>query len=174
MKTGTKILLGLLGAGVVGGAIAVAVSSSGSSGNADAPSQPGTLVKPPGEQNPNLVAYKVLPNCGGFEVVDIKRSMAYARLVTQNTPAAGWDKAVAEELYGPVCNALDGPKWQQLIKDNPVFLYRVLVGVLQGAQDMGYHTVEQGEALLAAARDQMIAAGVAKKDLTPTTVFGDF
>lgn len=165
MTRAGKIVLGILGLGLGGGIVAAVASSSGGGDDVEAdPKQDAPLERP---------GYKVLPNCGGFEIIDEAAAVAYARQLVQEVPAAGWDEAVALELYGPVCGNLPAGEYTALIKVAGGFLYRMLRGVFQGAIDHGYYTEEQANAALVQARENYEKIGAPKETLTPLTVWGE-
>jgi enamine deaminase RidA (YjgF/YER057c/UK114 family) len=177
-RTG-KILLGLLGTALVGGVAAAALSSGGGSPppnpdpNPDIPPDPDNPVEPPKQDAPlERPGYKVLPNCGGFEITDVAAARKYARDLVASVPAANWPEAVALELYGPVCAQLGTDEYKAVTKVAANFLYGQTRAVLQGAIGVGYYTEAQAEEALAKVREAMAAQGAPKADLVPVTVWG--
>jgi hypothetical protein len=169
-----KLMLGAVALGV-GGAITYAVVSGGgnSSGGNDGGGNGGQ--DPPPKQDETLVkyGYKILPNCSGFEVVDIQIAANHARDLVHEAPEGAWQQAVEDELYGPVCQVLDAGAYQALVKKNPDFFYRIRHAVMQGAVDKGYLTEADANLQLAQVRDAWAAFGVDKAKMVPETVYGE-
>lgn len=148
----------VVGVVVVGGVLVMALGGGGGGG------------KPSGTQDVPLIrpGYKILPNCGGVEVMDEARALDYAR---EKAIEAGANfKDVTLTLFGPVCAGLPATNYIALAKKHAVFLYRIQRAVLQGAVSTGQVHEAAADAVLAAKRDDLASLGVDKATLTPLTV----
>lgn len=158
-SSNTRLIVGVaVGVVVVGGLLAFAFAGGGGGGGA---TQDVPLIRP---------GYKVLPNCGGIEVMDEARALNYARETA--TKAAANFKDVSVTLFGPVCAGLPADRYIALAKKHGVFLYRIQRAVLQGALAATPPQINEAaaEALLAAARNELASIGVDMATLTPVQV----
>jgi hypothetical protein len=165
VKTGAKIVLGLLGAAVIGGTIAAVVSGDsppkklgGGNGKGNGNQQPQALERP---------GYTVLPNCGGIEVQLEAAALAYAREVTEDAAGPGWKKDVELQLYGPVCYS-DPVKGLAVLKKSGGFLWRMLRAVLQAAIVSQKLAPSDAANTFAGSKQIFMEAGIPEAELIPT------